>query len=216
MTPLIAPMPSVRLPEPFNHAEWYFEPKWDGFRAFVHIDGDQCHLVSRRGRVYTSWPQLQVELAHTIRCRSAVLDGEIVCLDRAGRSHFYNLLFRRDPASFMAFDLVVLNGVDLRRQRLTERKGLLRGIMSTADSRVRLVEHVPERGVDFFASACRHDLEGIVAKWKDGTYQSGPQTSWLNIRNPEYSQWENRRERFEARRDNVSRRANVSPEVALI
>ena len=56
--------------------------------------------------------------------------------------------------------------------------------MATVESRVRLVEYVPARGVDFFEAACRHDLEGIVAKWKDGTYQSGPKTSWLKIRNP--------------------------------
>jgi hypothetical protein len=64
----------------------------------------------------------------------------------------------------------------------------------TIESHVRLVAHVKTRGVDFFRVACEQDLEGIVAKWRGGTYQSGPRTSWLKIRNPEYSQWENRRE----------------------
>jgi bifunctional non-homologous end joining protein LigD len=87
----------------------------------------------------------------------------------------------------MAFDLLWLDGADQRGLKLNERKRRLASITPTVESRVRLVEHVPARGVDFFAAACRHDLEGIVAKWKDGTYRSGPQTSWLKIRNPECS-----------------------------
>ena len=216
MFPPITPMPLVHLPEPFNNCDWYFEAKWDGFRALAYMNEHECRLVSRRGRLYRSWPQLQAELAQAVLCRSAVLDGEIVCLDKAGRSHFYDLFFRRECPCFMAFDLLVLDGVDLRGQKLAERKRLLRGIMPTGDSRVHLVEHVPENGVDFFAAACRHDLEGIVAKWKDGTYQSGPGTSWLKIKNPAYSQWENKRELYEARRDDRARRTgSVRPQVAL-
>ena len=212
----IQPMPLVRVPEPFNDPHWFFEPQWDGFRALAHIDRHQCRLVSRGGHIYKSWPYLATELGHAVRCRSAVLDGEIVCLQGDGRSHFYNLLFRRDWPYFMAFDLVALEGVDLRGQQLTERKRLLRAIMPTVESRVRLVEHVPESGVDFFDAACRHDLEGIVAKWKEGTYQSGPRTSWLQIRNPEYSQRENRRELFEARRDSAWRTGRpATPELVL-
>jgi ATP-dependent DNA ligase len=89
--------------------------------------------------------------------------------------------------------------------------------MPRVESRVRLVEAVDARGVDFFRVACDHDLEGIVAKWKDGTYSSGPRTSWLKIRNREYSQWENRRELFEARRDNATRRQlPTRPQLALV
>ena len=146
-----------------------------------------------------------------------MLDGEIVCLGADGKSQFYNLLFRREWPYFMAFDLLWLDGADLRGLKQKERKQMLARIMPTVESRVRFVEHVPARGVDFFAAACRHDLEGIVAKWKDGTYQSGPRTSWLKIRNPEYSQWENRRDLFEARRDHAQRRAKwIRPEVALV
>jgi ATP-dependent DNA ligase len=82
---------------------------------------------------------------------------------------------------------------------------------------VRLVDGVNRRGVDFFRVACEHDLEGVVAKWSGGTYTSGPRTSWLKIRNPHYSQWENRRELFEARRDNAQRRLRpVRPALALV
>jgi bifunctional non-homologous end joining protein LigD len=182
--PLVRPMPLAVRPEPFDDPDWWFEPKWDGFRALAYIDSHHCRLVSRKGNTYKSWPYLATELAHTVRCRSAVLDGEIVCLGPDGKSQFYNLLFRREWPYFMAFDLLWLDGVDLRGLKLKERKRLLASIMPPVESRVRLVEHVPACGIDFFAAACRHDLEGVVAKWKVGTYQSGPQTSWLKVRNP--------------------------------
>lgn len=71
---------------------------------------------------------------------------------------------------------------------------------------IRGAGHGRGRGVDFFRVACEHDLEGIVAKWKDGTYTNGPRTSWLKIRNPHYSQWEGRRDLFDARSDHATRR----------
>jgi bifunctional non-homologous end joining protein LigD len=217
MLPLIQPMPLAVCLEPFDQRDWWFEPKWDGFRALAYIDGRQCRLVSRRGHVYSAWPYLATELAHAVRCRSAVLDGEIACLGVDGRSHFYDLLYHRESPYFMAFDLLWLDGADLRRLPLEERKRLLTRLMPSADSRVRMVQHVPARGFDFFDVACRHDLEGIIAKWKDGTYQSGPGTSWLEIRNRDYSQWNARRELFEARRGVASPHAeSVRPELALV
>lgn len=69
----------------------------------------------------------------------------------------------------------------------------------------------------FYRAACHYDLEGTVAKWTSGTYQSGRRTSWLKIRNAQYSQWENRRELFEARRDNADHRARwLKAELALV
>jgi len=125
-----------------------------------------------------------------------------VCLDRDGRSNFYNLLFRRDWPYFFAFDLLSVDGEDLRARPLIERKRRLRRIMSRVESRLLYVDHVEGRGVDLFREACRRDLEGIVAKWSHGPYHAdGVQTSWLNIKNPEYSKMAGRRELFERRRD---------------
>jgi bifunctional non-homologous end joining protein LigD len=101
----------------------------------------------------------------------------------------------------MVFDLLWLDGLDLRGVKLSERKPLLSRIIPAEEPRVRVVEHVPLCGRDFFAAACRHDVEGIVAKWKNGLYQSGPSTSWLEIDNPAYSQRENRRARSDAARE---------------
>jgi len=203
--------------EPFDHPDWLFEPKWDGFRALAYVDGHHCRMVSRRGNVYKSWPYLCDELAHAVRCRSAVLDGEIACLEPDGRSHFYKLMFRREWPYFMAFDVLWLDGKDLRSLPLFRRKRILAGIMPAVESYVRLVDHIPGRGRDFFKVACAHDLEGVVAKWRGGTYQTGTKTSWLKIRNPHYSQWDGRRDLFDARSDNATRRTRwVRPQLELV
>jgi bifunctional non-homologous end joining protein LigD len=206
-------MAVAAAPAPFNDPDWYFEPKWDGIRSLAYVDRGHCRLVSKTGYVYRLWPRLAEELASAVRCRSVVLDGELVCVGTDGQSHVDNLVLGRDGPYFMAFDLLWLDGADLRGLKLKDRKRLLAGIMPLVESCVRFVEHVPGRGVDLFDAACRHDLEGIIAKWKNGTYQSGPRTSWLTIRNPEYSQWEGRRV---ARRDNAARQAWATTEVVLV
>ena len=81
----LTPMLLVRIPEPFDDAECLFELKLDGFRALAYIEGHHCRLVSRTGHTFTQWPMLEVELAHAVRCESAILDGEVVCLDDDGR-----------------------------------------------------------------------------------------------------------------------------------
>ena len=112
----------LRIPQPFDHPDFVFEPKLDGFRALAHIRGHRCELLSRNGHVFNSWPQLAEEIAHAVRAESAVLDGEICCLDPDGCTNFNRLLFRRDWPFFYAFDAIEINGRDLRSLPLTERK----------------------------------------------------------------------------------------------
>jgi bifunctional non-homologous end joining protein LigD len=177
------PMPPLLSGEPFDGDDWLFELKLDGFRALAHIDGDRCELVSRNGHPFLKWDVLKADLARSVRATAAVIDGEIVCLDAAGASDFYALMFSRKAPVFCAFDLLAADGHDLRGLPLVERKRRLRAVMPRGDSRLRYVDHVRRRGRDFFALACQHDLEGIVAKWKHGTYQTdGASTSWLKIK----------------------------------
>jgi bifunctional non-homologous end joining protein LigD len=109
-------MPLVRIPEAFDHPDWLFELKHDGFRAYV------CTVTSRHGHTFTKFKLLAEEIAHSVRSMDCVLDGEIVCLDADGRSNFYNLLFRRGWPYFFAFDLLRADGEDLRDRPLLERK----------------------------------------------------------------------------------------------
>jgi len=129
-----------------------------------------------------------------------VLDGEICCLNPDGRSNFNDLLFRREWPFFLAFDLLAVDGADIRSQPLRNRKTALRRIMASVESRLRYLDHVEGRGVDLFKLACERDLEGVVGKWADGSYLSDPHTtSWVKIKNPSYSQMEGRHELFDQR-----------------
>jgi bifunctional non-homologous end joining protein LigD len=89
-----SPMRLLRIPEPFDSPDFVFEPKLDGFRALAHVRGHHCELVWRNRHRFKQWPQLAEEIAHAVRAHSAVLDGEICCLEPDGRTHFKNLLFR--------------------------------------------------------------------------------------------------------------------------
>jgi ATP-dependent DNA ligase len=128
-----------------------------------------------------------------------VLDGEI--------SNFHGLMFRRSSPYFYAFDVLAIDGEDLTNLPLLERKRRLRAIAPRVTSRLLYVDAITRRGSDLFRLACDRDLEGVVGKWSRGTYQcDGRGTSWLKIKNPEYSQVEGRRELFEARRDGHQRK----------
>src|SRR6059036_1811207 len=179
-------MPLLRLSGAFNHPDWLFELKHDGFRAFAVIERSRARLISRQGNEFKQWPQLSKEVAHAIRARHAVLDGEVVCLRPDGLSDFYSLMFRRELPYFYAFDLLELDGEDLRARPLLERKRRLAKIIPYDFAyRLRLLGHVPGRGRDLFRLACDHDSEGIVAKWARGTYHMDERTtSWLKVKNP--------------------------------
>ena len=97
------PLQLGRRPEPFSHQDWLFEIKYDGFRALAHIEHGRCKLVSRNGNEFKSFRTLSESLATELK-RSVILDGEIVCLDRNGKSLFYELLLRRGEPRFVAFD----------------------------------------------------------------------------------------------------------------
>jgi ATP-dependent DNA ligase len=98
--PQFQPIPLGCAREPFSHSEWVFEVKWDGFRSLVHIDRGVCRLISRTGNQFKSFPALAETLPVELRAGSAILDGEIVCLDRHGKTQFRDLLFRRGEPRF--------------------------------------------------------------------------------------------------------------------
>src|SRR5688572_3802546 len=103
----------ARLPQPFDHPGWIFELKHDGRRALAHVADRRCELVSRNGSTLGAFPALCADLAAAVP-GSAVLDGEVVHLGSDGRPLFMDLMRRRGNQHFYAFDLVWLNGRDLR------------------------------------------------------------------------------------------------------
>jgi len=109
------------------------------------------------------------------------------------------LLFRRESPIFAAFDLLWINGEDLRSLPLMERKRL-RQVVPVESPSVLHVDYLPEKGKELFQLACENDLEGVVGKWAKGSYQSdGRSTSWVKVKNASYSQAEGRAELFEGK-----------------
>jgi bifunctional non-homologous end joining protein LigD len=122
MPPQFTPMPLQKRKGAFDHPDWLFELKYDGFRALAHVDGGGCRLVSRNAHAFGSFEALRDDIADAFRRTRAVIDGEIVCLDENGRPQFYDLLYRRAEPCFLAFDLLWHEGEDLRFLPLIERK----------------------------------------------------------------------------------------------
>lgn len=195
----LEPMRLLRIPHAFDHPDFLFELKLDGFRALAVVERGRCRLVSRNGYEFSTWPQLGADIAAAVGRRSVVLDGEIVCLEDDGRPNFNALLFRRGSPWFYAFDVLRAGRRDVRAYPLRQRKRILRDLVPRGRSRLRYLDAVEGQGVALYREACARDLEGIVGKWAPGSYQSGPGTSWLKIKNPAYSQLEGRAELFDSR-----------------
>jgi bifunctional non-homologous end joining protein LigD len=193
-------MPLLKRRSAFDDPNWIFELKYDGFRALARVENGRTSLISRNGNTFASFEPLQQNIGASLPNDSVVLDGEIVCLDRKGRPKFNDLLFRRGDPCFFAFDLLFMNGQDMRTAQLAERKHELRRLLTRvpADSRVRYAEHLERLGTRLFEQVCALDLEGIVAKQKFAPYTSDRQIStWYKIRNPHYSQMVGREKLFE-------------------
>jgi bifunctional non-homologous end joining protein LigD len=183
-----------QVEEPFDHPDYLFELKHDGFRALAYIEKYDCRLVSRNLRVLP-FKSLSASLA-MLPVTSAILDGEVIVLDSKGVSQFNALLSLkgREAAVFYSFDLLWLDGEDLRPKPLLERKETLRAlIQSSKCTRILYAQHIERFGKRFFKEVCGRDLEGIVAKRKRSVYRNDG-IGWIKIKNRSYSQAEGRQE----------------------
>jgi bifunctional non-homologous end joining protein LigD len=188
-----------RRSAPFDSDHFIYELKIDGFRALAHLRDGHGELISRNGNVFRGFADLATWLAKHLRVESAVLDGEIACVDDAGRPMFRDLLFRKSQCIFVAFDLLYLNGKDLRTLPLLERKAMLKKLIRRKRSRLLYLDHVESDGVLLFEQIVKMNLEGIVCKRKDSPYKvtEKPSPHWIKVKNVNYTQWEGREELFE-------------------
>jgi ATP-dependent DNA ligase len=177
----------TRIPAPFDHRDWLFELKYDGFRALAFIEDGCAMLISRNGHAFRGFESVRRDLAALPG--PAVLDGELACVDRDGRPNFRSLFYRRGECHYFAFDVLFHRGMDVRALPLIERKRRLKRLIRSGLC-VHYVSHISRRGIDFFNVVCAQDLEGIVAKRRDSVYGDG----WLKIKNGLYSQLEGRRD----------------------
>src|SRR5262249_14774799 len=162
------------------------EIKHDGFRVIARKDGNRVRLYSRPGNDLTQRFPLIVDTLARLRSRSCIIDGEAVACDRNGMPSFDRLRYRRHDASVFlyAFDLIELNGDDLRREPLDTTKATLASVLRRAAPGLRLNDHIEADGATVFAHACKMGLEGIVSKRKTSTYRSGRSPDWLKSKNP--------------------------------
>lgn len=171
--------------------DWAFEVKWDGYRLAIHVGPGKLRILTRGGHDWTSrFPTI----AHDVRelgLDTAILDGEAVVLDERGASDFGALqkaLGGRGGkksaagAILYAFDLLYLDGRDLRGLPLEERRAMLERLLGKQHSSIRLSEEVNAHGADFLKLACELGLEGIIAKRRDAPYRSGRGGDWLKIK----------------------------------
>jgi bifunctional non-homologous end joining protein LigD len=181
----IRPMLATAVDHPFDDPNWLFEVKWDGYRAIAHVEPGRARLTSRNrlpfNRQFTPIVAALEHLGH-----DAILDGEIVVLDREGRPKFRLLQnyqkSKQGTLVYEVFDALYLDGHDLRGLPLVRRKEIVNRLVKYLP-KVLVSEHIQEHGRAFFNAVAERKLEGVVAKDGRSRYQGGVRNkSWLKIK----------------------------------
>lgn len=185
------PKLATLAPKAPSEPGWIHEIKFDGYRIMVRIQNGQSRLISRNGLDWTArFPELAAQLKQ-MPAEDALIDGEVVALGADGISSFRGLQEalrdgRTGALVYQAFDLLSLNGYDLTRVALVERKQTLARLLAAggyaANGFVRYTDHLDASGPAFHQQACRLGLEGIIAKRRTEAYQSGRAKDWLKIK----------------------------------
>jgi bifunctional non-homologous end joining protein LigD len=178
--------PTLRKVPPSGSA-WVHEIKHDGYRVQAHFDGEP-RIYTRRGNEWAARMPTIAAALKALPANNLVLDGELVALDRTGKPSFYELpseLKVRVKARlvYYAFDLLYLDGFDLRRAPLVGRKRVLAELLSGVGlNLIRHTEHLEGDGATILEHACKLGLEGIVSKRADAPYRSGARPEWVKTK----------------------------------
>lgn len=164
--------------------EWIHEIKFDGYRSLLHIQNGKVKILTRRGLDWTKKYRPVAEAAKAFPVRNALVDGEMVWIDGRGHSSFSGLQEALSSGNterllYYAFDLLYLDGQDLRELPLVERKRALKALVDKlGDSKILYSEHSEAGARKLFLQMCRHKMEGVVSKRKDAPYISGRGDNW--------------------------------------
>lgn len=182
----VAPQLATLVAEPPGGDDWLHEIKYDGYRAITALAGGRCRIYTRSGQDWTEKFSPIAAPLRELNVGSALLDGEIVALDQHGRSSFQRLQNALKDArislTYYVFDILELDGRDLRGEPLKRRKEILRRLLQGAPDAIRYSEDVAGHGDEVLAHACRMGLEGIVSKQADKPYVSRRTFSWLKTK----------------------------------
>ncbi|SHI22627.1 ATP-dependent DNA ligase LigD phosphoesterase module /ATP-dependent DNA ligase LigD polymerase module [Sporobacter termitidis DSM 10068] len=168
--------------------DWLYELKYDGYRILAYLEGGSVRLVTRNGNDDTGRFQPAADaLADWAGGRAMVLDGEMAITDAAGRTDFQALQnYMKNPQgknlTYIVFDLLALDGTDLRGRPLTERKETLETLMAGAPKSLYYSSHVRGGGKESFGAACQAGLEGIVGKKADSVYSGTRNGDWIKLK----------------------------------
>ncbi len=184
----IAPQLATAATKPPVGEDWLHEIKFDGYRILARLDSGAVRLFSRNGLDWTArFPEIAAALV-ALPARQALLDGEAVALDEDGRSSFSALQRalsegKTAPLVYFAFDLLYLDGYDLRDAAIEARKDALAVLIEKGgEPNLRYSDHQEGRGGEFFEHACQFSLEGILSKRRGEPYRAGRSRSWLKVK----------------------------------
>lgn len=187
----VDPCLATLVDKPPKGSDWAFEVKWDGYRLSVLVAPGEVRAITRGGYDWTRKFGAIATAARELGHSTMILDGEAVVLDDQGRSDFGLLqralgkkpsLHDASEIIFYAFDLLYLDGHDLRNLALSERRRQLEPIVGGRTGAIRFSEEVFADGEEFLHAACELGLEGIIAKRRDKPYRSGRRPEWLKIK----------------------------------
>jgi ATP-dependent DNA ligase len=181
----VVPAQPVKCDAPPTGTDWVHEIKHDGYRMLVRRDGDSVRLYSRKAIDWTDRLPAIAAGAMLLKAKSFTIDGEAVVIGPDGLTDFEALRRRGagDVAVLYAFDLIALDGDDLRSLPIETRKATLASLLRKPGA-LRLSEHIAADGPQVFAHACRLGAEGIVSKRLGSRYRSGPCQAWVKVKNP--------------------------------
>ncbi|RWF54576.1 MAG: ATP-dependent DNA ligase [Mesorhizobium sp.] len=181
----IEPLMPTLVDKPPEGDGWSHEVKFDGYRSQIIIDAGGVRIFTRRGLDWTAKYRDLAAAAKTLDVENAIIDGEIVVLNEGGLSDYAELrkaiTRRQHDLYFVAFDLLHLNGHDLRDMALEERREILAAILPS-DIRIQFSQDLPGDAKAIYHLVDQAGLEGIVSKRRDSKYRSGPSTNWLKVK----------------------------------
>jgi bifunctional non-homologous end joining protein LigD len=179
--------PPRKAKEPPSGPGWIHEIKHDGFRILARKDGNQVRLITRNGYDFTERYPLIVDGIASLPVETCIIDGEAIVVDQDGLSIFDLLRYRQHDhaATLCAFDLLELDGTDLRSRPLEERKQHLAWALRERHHGIALNATYDGDGALIYQHACALGCEGIVSKRLGSPYRAGRTDQWLNMKNPE-------------------------------
>lgn len=173
---------------PAEDEDWLYEVKYDGYRIIAYLEGNGVRLMTRNGNDFTNrFRDIAYSLADWAGGRAVVLDGEMVITDESGKPDFQALQnhlrdLRGKEPTYIVFDLLALDGEDLRGRRLIDRKEILEVLMKDSPGNIHYSQHIKGNGKESLLAACQADLEGIIGKKAHSVYSGTRNGDWVKLK----------------------------------